>query len=140
MAILFFGFNYFAMGLGAVLFFINLVLTGWAVGLAVSGIVLRHGLGAESLAWTVMFIMLPLACVYYPVSVLPDFLQPLAWCLPPTYVFEGLRALLIDHTLRSDLMIMAFMINVILLIGGTTIFMVLLQKARAAGSLLQMGE
>jgi hypothetical protein len=37
-------------------------------------------------------------------------------------------------------MIMAFMINVILLIGGTTIFMVLLQKARAAGSLLQMGE
>jgi ABC-2 type transport system permease protein len=128
------------MGLGAVLFFINLVLTGWAVGLAVSGIVLRHGLGAESLAWTVMFIMLPLACVYYPVSVLPDFLQPLAWCLPPTYVFEGLRALLIDHTLRSDLMIMAFMINVILLIGGTTIFMVLLQKARAAGSLLQMGE
>ena len=134
MAILFFGFNYFAMGLGAVLFFINLVLTGWAVGLAVSGIVLRHGLGAESLAWTVMFIMLPLACVYYPVSVLPDFLQPLAWCLPPTYVFEGLRALLIDHTLRSDLMIMAFMINVILLIGGTTIFMVLLQKARAAGS------
>ena len=87
-----------------------------------------------------MFIMLPLACVYYPVSVLPDFLQPLAWCLPPTYVFEGLRALLIDHTLRSDLMIMAFMINVILLIGGTTLFMVLLQKARAAGSLLQMGE
>jgi hypothetical protein len=53
-------------------------------------------MGAEGLAWTLMFALLPLTCVYYPVSVLPGWLQVVAWMLPPTYVFEGMRALLID--------------------------------------------
>ena len=52
-----------------------------------------------------MFLFLPLTCVYYPVAVLPDFLQHVAWMLPPTYVFEGMRALLIDHVFRADLML-----------------------------------
>ncbi len=65
-------------------------------------------LGAENMAWSIMFLFLPLTCVYYPVAVLPGWLQTVAWMLPPTYVFEGLRALLIDHTFRADLMIQAF--------------------------------
>jgi len=140
MATLFFDFNYFSLGLAAALFFANLVLTGWAVGLVVSGLVLRHGLGAESLAWTVMFVMLPLACVYYPVSVLPYWLQPVAWMLPPTYVFEGLRALLIDQQLRYDLMVAAFGLNAVAIIASIFSFLALLGAARNAGSLVQMGE
>lgn len=140
MAIVFFGFNYFSLGLGAALFFVNLVLTGWAVGLVVSGLVLRHGLGAESLAWTVMFVMLPLASVYYPVSVLPHWLQTVSWLLPPTYVFEGLRALLINHVLRYDLMFEAFALNCVALAAAIFGFLALMGSARKAGSLMQMGE
>ena len=140
MATMFFGFNYFALGISAALFFANLVLTGWAVGLVVSGLVMRHGLGAESLAWTVMFVLLPLTSVYYPVTVLPVWLQPIAWCLPPTYVFEGLRALLIDHNLRLDLMTEAFALNIGLFALAILAFRILLEKAREAGSLMQMGE
>jgi len=101
---------------------------------------MRHGLGAESLAWTVMFVLLPLTSVYYPVTVLPVWLQPIAWCLPPTYVFEGLRALLIDHNLRLDLMAEAFALNVGLFALAILAFRILLEKAREAGSLMQMGE
>ena len=140
MATLFFGFNYFSLGLGAALFFANLVLSGWAVGLVVSGLVLRNGLGAESLAWTVMFVMLPLASVYYPVAVLPHWLQTVSWMLPPTYVFEGLRALLIDHQLRYDLMAAAFGLNAVAIIVSVFGFLALLGSARTAGSLVQMGE
>ena len=93
LAIAFFGFNLWAMGLALALFVFNLFLTGWAVGLVVAGLLLRNGLGAENLAWGIMFLFLPLTCVYYPVSVLPDWLQVFAWMLPPTYVFEGMRAL-----------------------------------------------
>ena len=57
---------------------------------------------------------MPLACVYYPVTVLPHWLQHVAWALPPTYVFEGMRALLIDHVFRADLMLEALAINVAL--------------------------
>ena len=70
-----------------------------------SGLVLRNGLGAESIVWTLMFGLMPLACIYYPVTVLPHWLQYVAWSLPPTYVFEGMRALLIEHVFRADLMI-----------------------------------
>ncbi len=140
MAILFFGFNLWGLGLALGVFFINLMLTSWAVGLLVSGILLRNGLGAENLAWTVMFLMLPLACVYYPVTILPSWLQPLAWALPPTYVFEGLRALLNDHVFRGDLMLEAFAINAVLFGLGLWAFLALLQQSRKAGTLLQMGE
>ena len=51
-----------------------------------------------------MFLLLPLTCVYYPVAVLPRWLQCGRLALPPTYVFEGMRALLIEHVFRADLM------------------------------------
>lgn len=140
LAILFFGFNLWGLGLALGIFFANLIFTSWSVGLLVSGLLLRNGLGAEGLAWTFMFLMLPLACVYYPVAVLPGWLQPVAWVLPPTYVFEGLRALLADHVFRGDLMLEALAINAVLLGLGTLAFLILLRSARRAGSLLQMGE
>jgi len=63
-----------------------------------------------------------------------------SWLLPPTYVFEGLRALLIDHQLRLDLMAEAFALNFIAIIASIFGFLALLGAARKAGSLVQMGE
>ena len=71
LAIAFFGFNAYSLGFALAAFFLNLILTSWAVGIVVSGVLLRNGMGAESLAWTLMFVIMPLACIYYPVSVLP---------------------------------------------------------------------
>src|SRR5262249_29329437 len=87
LAIAFFGFNLYSLGLALAAFFLNLILTSWAVGVVVSGVLLRNGMGAESLAWTLMFVLMPLTCIYYPVAVLPDWLQVVAWALPPTYLF-----------------------------------------------------
>jgi ABC-2 type transport system permease protein len=140
LAIAFFGFNVWGLGFALAAFFVNLILTSWAIGILVAGLLLRNGLGAESLAWTFMFLFLPLTCVYYPVAVLPVWLQPVAWALPPTYVFEGMRALLIEHVFRADLMIAAFAINVLLFAAATVAFLQLLNSARRQGTLLQTGE
>jgi len=140
LAIAFFGFNLWALGFALAAFFVNLILTSWSIGIFVSGVLLRNGMGAESLAWTIMFLFLPLTCVYYPVAVLPHWLQYVAWALPPTYVFEGMRALLIDHVFRADLMLEAFLFNAILFAGASIAFLLLLRSAREQGSLLQMGE
>ncbi|HXW26025.1 MAG TPA: ABC transporter permease [Xanthobacteraceae bacterium] len=140
LAIAFFGFNLYALGLALAAFFVNLMLTSWSIGLLVSGLVLRNGLGAETLAWTFMFVMLPLTCVYYPVAVLPGWLQTIAWALPPTYVFEGMRALLINHAFRPDLMLEALALNAALFAATSLSFVALLASARRHGSLLQTGE
>ncbi len=140
LAILFFGFNFWSLGIALAAFFANLLFTSWAVGMFCSGLVLRHGLGAESLAWSLMFIFLPLTCVYYPVSVLPEWIQPISWALPPTAVFEGMRALVIDHVFRADLMLWAFGLNLAWITAGALSFMFLLRSSKRSGSLIQIGE
>jgi ABC-2 type transport system permease protein len=137
---IFFGFNLYGIGWPLIAFFCNLIFTSWSVGIFVSGLVLRNGLGAESIVWTLMFGVMPLACVYYPVTVLPHWLQYVAWTLPPTYVFEGMRALLSEHVFRTDLMVSALAINAVLFIASFAIFLALLRSARRHGSLIQGGE
>ena len=140
LAILFFGFNLWQLGFALAAFFVNLMLTGWAVGIFVSGLLLRNGLGAENMAWSIMFLLLPLTCVYYPVAVLPDWLQIIAWTLPPTYVFEGLRALIADQVFRADLMLQALAINVVLFGVAVISYFAFLHSSRRAGTLLAGGE
>jgi ABC-2 type transport system permease protein len=139
-AILFFGFNLWALGVAFGAFFVVLMFFAWSVGLLVSGLLLRLGLGAENLVWSLMFIVQPLGAVYYPVTTLPGWLQPICWTLPPTYVFEGLRAALIDHVVRWDLMAQGFAIDAFLFTLASIAFGLLLKSARRAGTLLQTGE
>ena len=139
-AIAFFDFNLYSLGFALAAFFLNLILTSWAVGVVVAGVILRNGMGAESLAWTVMFVLMPLTCVYYPVTVLPEWLQPIAWALPPTYVFEGMRSLVLEQTFRPELMVKAFALNALYFAVAVAIFLKLLASARRIGSLLQTGE
>jgi ABC-2 type transport system permease protein len=140
LAIWFFDFNVYALGFAMAAFFVNLILTSWSVGIVVSGLVMRNGMGAENLAWTIMFLLMPFVCVYYPVSVLPSWLQGIAWALPPTYVFEGMRALVLEQTFRADLMLAAFALNLVYFSIAVAIFLALLNSARRIGSLLQSGE
>ena len=140
LALTFFDFNIYGLGLALAAFFVNLILTSWSIGILVSGIVLRNGLGAESMAWTIMFLLLPLTCVYYPVTTLPAPLQVAAWALPPTYVFEGMRAALIEHTFRADLMLRALALNAVYFAAAACAFFALLGSSRRNGSLLQSGE
>jgi ABC-2 type transport system permease protein len=140
LAIAFFGFNLYAFGFALVAFFFNLMLTSWAIGIFVSGLILRNGMGAENLAWSIMFLFMPLTCVYYPVTTLPVWLQPVAWLLPPTYVFEGMRALILEQQFRADLMVAAFALNAAYFAVAVATFLALLSSARRIGSLLQSGE
>ena len=94
LAWLLYAFNLFALGPVVVLFFANLMMMGWSVALGVVSLILRHGAGAEALAWSVLFGLTPFSAVFYPVAVLPRRLQPIALALPSAHVFEGMRAAL----------------------------------------------
>jgi ABC-2 type transport system permease protein len=96
-AFAFFSFDAWTLGWGVIPIAITLLIVGWAISLLVIGLVLRFGTGAEALAWGVMFILLPLSGVFYPIDALPTVLQPLAQALPTTHAFEALRGL-VDGT------------------------------------------
>ena len=105
-----------------------------------NGLILRHGMGAESLAWTVFFALSPVSCVYYPVTTLPGWLQPVAWAFPQTYVFEGMRTVMFEHVFRMDYFFAAVGLDVVFMAIGIAIFFISFRGARHRGALMQMGE
>jgi ABC-2 type transport system permease protein len=136
----FFGFSIYSLGWPLLGFFLNLMAFGWAIGLAVAGLVLRVGLGAETLAWALIFAIAPVSAVYYPVAVLPAWLQAIAWSMPPAYVFEGMRGVMLDGALRADLLFAASALNVVYLGAGCLAFLLFFRSGRINGKLLQIGE
>ncbi len=128
------------LGLPLVAFFTNLIVMGWAIGLVVSGIVLRYGLGAESMAWIAIFAVQPVSGVYYPVAVLPEWLQVVAYFLPSSHVFEGMRAVLFEGRFRADLLAQAALLNALYLSVGIAAFLAFFRAARIRGQLLHVGE
>ena len=140
LAVLLYHYNLFAMGIPLAAFFVNLMVMGWSIGLLVSAMILRFGQGAESLAWAVIFLFQPVAAVFYPVSVLPGWLQPIALGTPAAHVFEGMRALLLDGRFDAGHIISALVLNVVYLIVGCAGFLAMFRVARRRGLLLQVGE
>jgi len=135
-----FHYSIFSLGFPLLAFFANLLVFGWAIGLAMSGMILRLGLGAEELAWASIFIVAPVSGVYYPIAVLPGWLQALAWSLPSAHVFEGMRAVLLEQVFRWDHFWIAVGLNLTYLALGAALFGWSVRHARNQGTLLQMGE
>ena len=140
LAIVLYHYSIFSLGLPLIGFFCVLLAMGWALGLAICGLILRQGMGAESLAWLAVFTLSPISAVYYPVSILPHWLQYVSWALPSTYVFEGMRALLFQKVFRADYLVTAGLLDLVLLAAGAWVFFLSLRDARRRGALLQMGE
>ena len=121
-------------------FFALLLVMGWAVALFVTALILRHGSGAEGLAWGVLFGITPFAAVFYPVAVLPGIMQDIALGMPAGRVFEGMRAALLEGRIAWDHLVWAAVLDVLWIALGSWVFLREFQSARVRGALLNVGE
>jgi ABC-2 type transport system permease protein len=137
---LLFHYSIFSMGFPLIAFFTLLLAFGWSIGLAVSAMILRWGLGAEELAWAAIFLVAPVSGVYYPIAVLPAWLQAVAWALPSAHVFEGMRAVLLEGAFPWAHFRTAALLDLVYLAIGIATFHLAIRYARVHGKLLQMGE
>jgi len=140
LAIPLYAYNLFELGFILIFFFANLLISGWILGIFVIAGILRFGVSAESLAWLGIFILAPLSAIYYPVSVLPEWLRWISLMLPQTYIFEGMREVLFNSVMRPDYMIKAVLYNVVFMLVGIIIFLLAFEGARKRGALLNIGE
>ena len=135
-----YAFDLFALGPVLVLFFVNLMIMGWWVALGVVSLILRHGAGAEALAWSVLFGLTPFSAVFYPVAVLPRAIRPISLALPSSHVFEGMRAVLSQGVVRWDHLLWAFGLNAVWLAAAALLFARQFRQARLRGALISIGE
>lgn len=131
-------FHLTSLGLGLLPFLGNLILFGWFLGMISTALIMRFGQAAESLAWAVPFFIQPLAAVFYPVSVLPAWLQPIATSLPCTPIFEGMRTVLAGKPIPWENVQSAIILNVAWGTLAAVFFAANLRHVRKTGLLVKV--
>jgi len=135
-----FGVSLLTMGPPLFLLFLSMYLFGTTLGVLVTSGLLRFGPAFENTAWSTLFLLAPLGCVYYPLSILPDWLQILAKGLPLVYIFEEARSILVNNVVDYNNIMTALALNLFYFIGAIIIFYLAFQGARKKGTLVNMGE
>jgi ABC-2 type transport system permease protein len=140
LAAILYHFNILSVGPVLVLFMLNLMIMGWWIALACVSLILSQGGGAETLVWSLAAGLAPFAAVYYPVSIMPHWLQPIVLALPAAHVFEGLRAAISQGVIRWDHMAWAAALNAAWTAASVLLFWRQFQSARRNGALMNIGE
>jgi ABC-2 type transport system permease protein len=112
------------VGYGAVFFpfLLVLFLFGVALGIIGAAIVLRFGPATEWFIWPIPALVSPFAGVFYPLSTLPSWMQYGARLLPPSYVFENLRAMVAGHPVSATELALSVALCIIYVILACWIF------------------
>jgi ABC-2 type transport system permease protein len=116
-----------------------LSIFGWAMGLLVTSFIFRFGQRVQVLAWSVVFLLQPFACVFYPLSSLPEWAAKIAVLIPPTYVFEALRAELAGNAADYFSLFGSFIASLIFFIASAFFLAKSFKKAKQTG-LLAKGD
>ncbi len=134
----FFRFNLLDIGPALVPFFGCLLVFGWAIGIFATALIMRFGQAAESLAWAVPFLIQPLTAVYYPVAIMPGWLQHVALALPSTHVFEGMRGVMAGAGFSWSHFAWAIALNALFLLLAGLFYSWTLAAVRARGLLTKV--
>ena len=135
-----FGISILNLGTPLFFLFLSLYIFGITLGLFVSSGLLRYGPAFENIAWSSLFLLAPLGCIYYPIEILPEFFQNLARVLPLVHIFEEARHILVDNVVNYESIFTAFKLNLIYLLFGILLFYYSFSQARKKGSLINIGE
>ena len=135
-----FGVSILNLGIPLFLLFLSLYIFGITLGLFVSAGLLRFGPSFENIAWSSLFLLAPLGCIYYPLEILPDFFQIIAKGLPLVYIFDEARNILLNDYINYKNLKIAYLLNLIYLSFGIILFYFSFLKARMKGTLINMGE
>jgi len=135
-----FGISLLKLGPPLLLLFLSLYIFGITLGLLVSSGLLRFGPSFENIAWSSLFLLAPLGCIYYPLEILPHYFQLLAKALPLVYIFDEARNILINDNVNYSNIYYAYFLNIIYLCLGILMFYISFSKAREKGTLINMGE
>jgi ABC-2 type transport system permease protein len=137
-AFLLYALNIWSMGLYIIPFFMNVLISGWGIGVVAIGLVVRFGPSADILAFFIPFLLLPFSAVYYPVSVFPSLLQDITFILPTRHIFEGMRTAITEGLIPYDSIIWATTLNIIFVILGFLFLHWMLGLARKRGYLSRL--
>ena len=108
-----YGFSVFSLGPIVIVYFLLCLIFSWIAGMFVLAILFRFGTNLQSLAWSLIFLVQPLGAVFFPVALLPDVLQYVAYMFPVTHVFEAIRYQTTHGIIEYSYLLKAAMLNIL---------------------------
>tara|TARA_B110000914_G_C15412024_1_gene422320 strand:+ start:234 stop:794 length:561 start_codon:yes stop_codon:yes gene_type:complete len=135
-----FGVSILKIGTPLIFLLLTLYIFGVTLGLLVTSGLLRFGPSFENIAWASLFFLAPLGCIYYPIEILPEWLQTIAKLLPLVHIFEEMRNILINNIVNYFEILKAFLISLVYFVIGIMIFYISYSGAKKRGTLINMGE
>jgi ABC-2 type transport system permease protein len=139
-AIPLFDVSIFEIGTPLIFLLISLYIFGVSLGLLVTSGLIRFGPSFENIAWASLFFLAPLGCIYYPIEILPDWLQLIAKLLPLVHIFEEMRNILIYDIINYFQILKAISISFIYFVFGLVVFYWSYSGAKERGTLINIGE
>ncbi len=134
----FFHFSVFSVGWMLPIYYLELLLFGWAIGMMVVSLIFHIGTDVQSLSWSLVFLVQPFGAVFYPVGVLPPILQTIAFSMPSSYVFEAMRQQLTTGTINTPYVLIGGVLSLIYLVAGYTLLRLIYRRAKQSGSFARM--
>ena len=131
-------FNVFIFGFYTLPFVVSLLIFGWILGLFITAVILRFGTSVQVLAFGFIFLIQPFTAVFYPISALPVQIRFIAYLLPSSYVFEGIRKVIATGSVPSMDLWLSFGINFVYLIAVLIFFYYMFKKVKKKGLLLKL--
>jgi ABC-2 type transport system permease protein len=125
--------NVFTVGWIFIPFAISLIIFGWMISFISSSAIIYWGHKVEMLAFMVAFLFAPFSAVFYPIEVLPEWARAIAWCLPTTYIFEGMRSILTKGSCSLSYFWISMALNAIYLSASIALFYWAFGKSREKG-------
>jgi len=137
-ACFFYHYNIFPMLPALIPFILNLALFALTMGIVITGLIFRYTTKFQAMAWSFAGLLMPLSCVFYPLSSLPSFLRPMASVLPTTHSFEGMREAITRGSFSTLDFKWGLELNMIYLVFAIVFFRWMFESARSRGLLVKM--
>lgn len=125
--------NVFTVGWAFLPFAASLIIFGWTISFLAASCIILWGHKVEMFTWMVGYLFAPFSAVFYPVAVLPKWAQMISWCLPTTYIFEGMREILNSHAFPTNYFWISITLNLIYLTAALALFRAMFEKSRELG-------
>jgi ABC-2 type transport system permease protein len=130
-----FGLSFAGYGIAVIPYMLVLFLFGIALGIFGITVVLRLGPSAEWFVWPIPAIISPFVGVFYPLDTLPGWIRQVARVLPPSYVFESMRAVMAGRPVSGGALLLGASLAGLYIVLATWAFTRVFRHAVQSGLL-----
>lgn len=140
LALFFYAFDVTILGFYLIPFILSLMMMGWWMGTIINGFLLRFGFKIEAFAWALVYVFNPLSGVFYPLEVMPSWMRNVALFLPSSYIFEGMRQVLLEGFMDIDGLFISLALNIVYSIVALIIYYLLFRSTLRSGMLVKLSD